>query len=158
MEQLSFQLAEIDREETRKRVEGALEKYRVLLLTQELDQVPKVTSSYSLVPPSNTNQFHSSTEEAAVKNVDYERERSDYIRKVSMSVNRLGFKERAILIRRYMTEDDVFDYEVYNGLNISERTYHRIKSRAFYKLAFALKIEAYKDKEVQKDELCPANP
>ncbi|KHD85672.1 ArpU family transcriptional regulator [Heyndrickxia ginsengihumi] len=147
VEQLDFQLAEIDREKTKKRVEGALEKYRIYLLTLELNRLPKVTQNFSFVSPSTTNQFHSSTEDAAIANVDYLRERSEYINRVSMAVNRLGFKERAILIRRYMLEDDVYDYEVYNDMNMSERTYHRIKSRAFYKLAFALRIEVYKEKE-----------
>jgi ArpU family phage transcriptional regulator len=139
-------LDEIDRKATKKAVEAALEKYRLFLLTLRLDQLPRVTQQYSLdVPTSNTNKFHSSTEEIAIHNVDYERERSEYIKRIVTAVNRLEKWERAIIIRRYMTEDeDVFDYEVYNDLNMSERKYYRIKSRAFYKLAFALKIEVYK--------------
>jgi ArpU family phage transcriptional regulator len=131
----------------KKAVEAALEKYRVFLLTQSLDKLPKVTQQYSLVRPSNTNKFHSSTEEMAISNADYERERSEYIKRIVTAVNRLGYWERAILIRRYMTEDGVFDYEIYNDLGMSERKYYRIKSRAFYKLAFALKIEVYKKEE-----------
>ncbi|BDG48655.1 ArpU family phage packaging/lysis transcriptional regulator [Parageobacillus sp. KH3-4] len=78
------------------------------MLTLRLDQLPRVTQHYSLVPPSNTNKFHSSTEERDISNSDYERERSEYIKRVAMAVNRLGYWERAILIRRYMTEDDVY--------------------------------------------------
>ncbi|KXG09936.1 hypothetical protein AT864_01496 [Anoxybacillus sp. P3H1B] len=146
--QLEFVLAEIDRDATKKSVEAALEKYRMFLLTQSLDKLPKVTQQYSLdVPISNTNKYHSSTEETAIRNVDYERERSEYIKRVAMAVNRLSYWERAILIRRYMTEEDVFDYEIYNELGMSERKYYRLKSRAFYKLAFALRIEVYKKEE-----------
>ncbi|ALF09882.1 ArpU family phage packaging/lysis transcriptional regulator [Parageobacillus thermoglucosidasius] len=137
-------LDEIDRKATKKAVEAALEKYRIYLLTLRLDQLPRVTQHYSLVPPSNTNKFHSSTEEMAIRNADYERERDEYIQRVTAAINRLSKWERAILIRRYMTEDDVYDYEVYNDLGMSERKYYRIKSRAFYKLAFALRIEVYK--------------
>jgi ArpU family phage transcriptional regulator len=149
--QLEFILPEIDRDATKKAVEAALEKYRIFLLTLRLDQMPKVTQQYSLdVPPSNTNKFHSSTEEMAIRNADYERERSEYIKRIALAVNRLGYWERAIIIQRYMTEDeDVFDYEVYNNLGMSERKYYRIKSRAFYKLAFALKIEKYKNEECE---------
>jgi len=143
-----FQLSMIDREATKRQVEEALDKYRVFLLTQELDRLPKVTQDFSLVPPSNNNQFHSSTEDAAIENADYERYRGNYIKKISMAVNRLGYKERAILIRRYMTEDDIFDYQVYNELHMSERTYHRYKSKAFYKLAFALGLEVYVEEAV----------
>ncbi|MBY6269489.1 ArpU family phage packaging/lysis transcriptional regulator [Parageobacillus thermoglucosidasius] len=145
--QLEFVLPEIDRDATKKAVEAALEKYRIFLLTHSLDKLPKVTQQYSLVPPSNTNKFHSSTEEMAISNADYERERSEYIKRIAMAVNRLGYWERAILIRRYMTENDVYDYEIYNDFGMSERKYYRIKSRAFYKLAFALKIEVYKKEE-----------
>jgi ArpU family phage transcriptional regulator len=146
--QLEFMLPEIDRDATKKAVEAALERYRLFLLTLRLDQLPRVTQQYSLdVPPSNTNKFHSSTEEMAIRNADYERERSEYIKRITLAVNRLSYWERAIIIRRYMTEDDVYDYEIYNDLGMSERKYYRIKSRAFYKLAFALKIEVYKKEE-----------
>ncbi|MBP1917199.1 ArpU family phage transcriptional regulator [Lederbergia galactosidilyticus] len=147
MKQLDFHLSAIDRKATKEEVEGALERYRVMLLTQELNQLPKVTQSFSLVPPTNTNEFHSSTEQAAVNNANYELERTKYIKRITLAVNRLGYKERAILIMRYMTEDDVFDYEVYSELNMSERTYHRYKTKAFYKLAFALGIEVYAEEE-----------
>lgn len=140
---MDFILPEIDRKATKKAVEAALEKYRIFLLTLRLDQLPKVTQHYSLVP-SNTNKFHSSTEEMAIKNADYERERSEYIKRMVEAVNRLDYWERAIIIQRYMNEEDVFDYEVYNDLGMSERKYYRLKSRAFYKLAFTLKIEVYK--------------
>uniref|UniRef100_A0A7U3YCX9 Phage transcriptional regulator, ArpU family n=1 Tax=Geobacillus sp. (strain Y4.1MC1) TaxID=581103 RepID=A0A7U3YCX9_GEOS0 len=145
--QLEFTLPEIDRVATKKAVEAALEKYRVYLLTLRLDQLPKVTQHYSLVPPSNTNKFHSSTEEMAIRSADYERERDEYVKRMAAAVNRLSKWERAIIIRRYMSEDDVYDYEIYNDLGMSERKYYRIKSRAFYKLAFALKIEVYKKEE-----------
>lgn len=144
---LDFQLDLIDRKATKENVEKALEQYRIFLLTEELDQLPKVTQDFSFVPPSHTNKFYSSTESVAIKNVDYEIKRREYIKKVSKAVNRLGYKERSIIISRYMTSDDVYDYQVYNDLHISERTYHRYKSKAFYKLAFVLRIEVYKDSE-----------
>lgn len=65
-----------------------------------------------------------------------------------MAVNRLSYKERAILIKRYMTEVDIFDYQVYAELHMSERTYHRYKSNAFYNLAFALNLVVYHDEQV----------
>lgn len=135
----------IDVNESRKASENALEEYRFMLLTQSLDMIPKVTSSFSIVPPSNTNRFYSTTEDAAIKNVDYETNRSDYIKRIAIAVNRLNELERSILIMRYMLEDDVFDYQVYNDLNLSESKYHRVKARALYKLALILGVEIYKD-------------
>ncbi|KSU89823.1 ArpU family phage packaging/lysis transcriptional regulator [Priestia flexa] len=138
-------LPEIDVKATKRVVEAALEKYRVLLLTQNEEELPKVTATYSLVPPSNTNAFHSSTEDIAIRNISHEQARSKYLKRMVMAVNRLGYWERAILIQRYMLQDDVFDYQVYNDLNFSERKYYRLKEKAFIKLALSLRIEVYKE-------------
>jgi ArpU family phage transcriptional regulator len=142
-----FNLPSIDRNATRKAVESALEKYRILLLRQ-FDNQPKITQTYSIIPPSNTNKFHSSTEDAAIKNADLEREMQQYLNRMINAVNRLTHWERAIIIKRYMDEEDVFDYEIYNDIGMSERKYYRVKARAFYKLAFLLKIEVYEEQGV----------
>lgn len=147
MSQLTFVLPEIDREATRKKVEALLEKYRILLLQVDLDLLPKITSSYTLVTPSITNEFHSSTEDAATKNVDHQRNRDKFLKRIHQAVNRLSLNERSIIIKRYMDQEEYFDYEIYNELGMSERKYYRIKSRAFYKLAFALKEEVYMERE-----------
>lgn len=146
----NFILPEIDRKETKKAVEAALERYRVFLLTLRLDELPAVTQQYSLVPPTNTNKFHSSTEEVAIANADYDLKRKEYIQRIVEAVNRLDYWERAIIIQRYMRTEEVFDYAVYNELGMSHRNYYRLKSRAFYKLAFALEIEVYRKR--RRDE------
>jgi ArpU family phage transcriptional regulator len=143
--QLEFFLAEIDREKTKAAVESALEKYQYFLLSEPLEMAPKITASYSIMPPAFTNQFHSSTEEMAIRKVDFDDQRRKYIKRVASAVNRLGHMERAVLTQRYMTGEDVYDYEVYNELGMSERKYYRLKSRAFYKLAFALHLEVYRE-------------
>jgi ArpU family phage transcriptional regulator len=154
--QLSFQLPEIDRETTREAVERALEKYRIYLLTVPEERLPKITQTFSIVPPSNTNQLHSSTEDAAAFNIDHAREREIHINNIHKAVNRLSHLERGIIIQRYMNLEDVFDYEVYNDLSMSERKYYRVKARAFYKLAFLLKIEVYQTNESGLAELVKA--
>ncbi|WP_156290771.1 ArpU family phage packaging/lysis transcriptional regulator [Oceanobacillus salinisoli] len=141
--QITFKLPEIDREATRAAVESELEKYKMYLLMDPEDNEPKITSSLKLVPSKPNNQFHSSTEETAIKKLDQEKKRRDFINKIQKSVNRLAYQERSIIINRYLKEDDIYDYEVYNELGFSERKYYRIKSRAFYKLAFILRIEIY---------------
>jgi ArpU family phage transcriptional regulator len=60
MTQITFQLPEIDREETKKRVEAALDKYRFYLLSVPKERLPIVTATYSLIPPTHTNAFRSS--------------------------------------------------------------------------------------------------
>lgn len=144
--QLQFNLPEIDREQTKAAVEGALEKYRLYSLQVSLDRLPSITASYSLAPAAS-NLPSSSTENAAIANVDYEQERIKYINWIVRAVNRMTKLERTIIYKCYLDEDEQFDYQIYRDLNMSERNYYRVKSRLFYKLAFALKIEVYKGGE-----------
>ncbi|WP_416729219.1 ArpU family phage packaging/lysis transcriptional regulator [Fictibacillus sp. JL2B1089] len=145
MSQLMFKLPEIDRELTKEAVEAALEKYRFYLLSVPDEKLPKVTSTFSLVPPSFTNGFHSSTEEAAISNVDYEMEKERHLQNIIRGVNRLSKMEREIIYKRYLEVEETFDYEIYNEMGFSERRFYRLKARIFYKLAFILKIEVYKN-------------
>jgi ArpU family phage transcriptional regulator len=147
MKQMSFQLPEIDREETKKRVEATLEKYRFYLLTVPEERLPRVTVTYSLVPPAHTNAFHSSTESAVMDKVDFERERDEYMEWIRRGVNRLSSRERELIVKRYLSDEKIYDYELYNDMGMSERQYYRMKARAFYKLAFILRIEVYKNEE-----------
>lgn len=145
--QMTFDLPEINRKETRDKVEAALEKYRIMLLMDLEELEPKITSSYHLAPSSQTNEFYSTTEDTAVNKIDLENKRENYINKIIRAVNRLSYHERKIIINRYLTEEDVYDYEVYNALGFSESKYYRIKSDAFYKLAFLLRIVVYKEEK-----------
>ncbi|MED3792108.1 ArpU family phage packaging/lysis transcriptional regulator [Niallia alba] len=142
---MSFVLPEIDRDATKKAVEAAFEKYRFYLLTIPEERLPQVTPKYSLELPTFSNQFHSSTEDIAIKTVDLEREGKEYIEWIRRGVNRLAPKEREIIVKRYLQDEEIFDYEIYNEIGYSERRYYRLKARIFYKLAFLLKIEIYKD-------------
>ncbi|KIL42628.1 ArpU family phage packaging/lysis transcriptional regulator [Jeotgalibacillus soli] len=137
-------LPDIDRVKTKKAVEAAIGKYRMYLLTLSLDRMPKITQSCLFVPAITIKSSHSSTESAAIANVDYENERIDNINRMVNAVNRLSSLERTIMISRYLEKEDVYDYQLYNKLLISERKYYRIKARAFLKLALALGIEQYK--------------
>ncbi|WP_370456090.1 ArpU family transcriptional regulator [Sporosarcina sp. ANT_H38] len=142
--QMQFILPEIDRKETRESVESLLGKYRMYLLQTSLDRLPSITAAYTLVL--NTGGLPgSSTESSAIANVDYESERKRFIEWIAGAVNRLPRDERSIIVQRYLQDDEMFDYQTYGELNMSERNYFRLKSRAFYKLAFALKVEVYKE-------------
>ena len=145
MTQLSFKLPEIDRNATKIAVESELEKYQMYLLMDPEEFEPKITSSLKLVATAPGNEFHSTTEETAIKRVDTENERREFLAKIRGSVNRLRYQERMIIINRYFKNEDVYDYEVYNSLGFSETKYYRIKSDAFYKLAFILRKVVYKE-------------
>jgi ArpU family phage transcriptional regulator len=136
-----FMLPEIDRERTKASVESALEMYRFYLLTVPENQLPKVTSTYSLIPPASSNQFHSSTEQVVISRVDQELAKKKHIEWVLRGVNRLNRMEREIIYKRYLEDEEIFDYELYNELGMSERRYYRIKAKILYKLAFILRVE-----------------
>lgn len=150
MKQLNFHLKKINAKATRKAVESLLEDYKILLLTQPVEALPKVTASYTITPPSNTNEFHSTTESTAIDNLEREMARRDFINKIIDAVNRLSPLERKIIIREYMSDEELYNYEIYNELGISESKYYKVKSSAFYKLAFILKVEVYHEKVNKK--------
>ncbi|MEK5036902.1 ArpU family phage packaging/lysis transcriptional regulator [Sporosarcina sp. FSL K6-3457] len=137
-------LPEIDRKATRDAVEAVLERYRMYSLQVSLDRLPSITASYSLTPASS-NLPSSSTERAAIANVEYEIKREKFIDWIVFAVNQLSEIERSIVYMRYLQKNELFDYQIYIDLNMSERNYYRIKSRLLEKLAFVLKIEAYKE-------------
>ncbi|WP_163526632.1 ArpU family phage packaging/lysis transcriptional regulator [Halobacillus ihumii] len=147
--QLNFKLPKIDRDETKDAVEAALEKYQMYMLMDPSEFTPQITAKFKITPPSNNNQFHSSTESAAIQRMDLEKEQQIYMNRIRNAVNRLPFKERSVIVKRYMEHEDILDYMAYNELGYSERHYYRLKARAIYKLAFVLRIEVY-EKEVKE--------
>lgn len=147
MKKLKFMLPEIDRDKTKEKVEGEIERFRISLLQIPEELLPKITASYSMQPPAFTNAFHSSTEQTALDRINqdnFEKERLDFVEKFRKAVNRLQFKEREFIIKRYMGDDDLFDYEFYMQNHMTESKFYKLKARAFYNLAFALRVEVYK--------------
>lgn len=145
-EQLSL-LRDTDGEKTKAKVEEHFSNYRMYMLTAPDELLPKVTQTFSIQPPSKSNAFHSTTESIAIEKVDFERERDAFIERTHKAVNRLSMRERELITKSYMTHEDVYDYDVYNEMGVSETTYYRIREKAFYKLAFSLRIVVYKDEE-----------
>ncbi|MFC4389126.1 ArpU family phage packaging/lysis transcriptional regulator [Gracilibacillus marinus] len=145
--QMSLRLPEVDRELTKSEVEAALEKYKIYLLMEPIEYQPKITASFSIVPPTYNNQFHSNTEEIVVKKIDMENQRRKFLKWVQTCVNRLPHQERSIIVKRYLNAEEIYDYETYNDLGLSERTYYRVKPKALLRLAFIMRIEVYKEEK-----------
>ncbi|WP_430742089.1 ArpU family phage packaging/lysis transcriptional regulator [Bacillus atrophaeus] len=144
MRHLNFCISKINEKETRIKVMKLLDQYRLYLLQVPDDFLPKVTPTYSIVPPSITNEFHSSTEDAALKRLDWEIQRDKFLKRIQRAVNRLSQRERQIIVMLYMQPEEMYDYEVYGEMDLSQRSYYRVKAKAFYRLAFALREEVYK--------------
>nr|WP_321166924.1 ArpU family phage packaging/lysis transcriptional regulator [Bacillus altitudinis] len=105
---------------------------------------PKITGEFSIMPPATTNAFRSSTESTAIKRIEWEQKRNSFLEKVQRAVNRLPYNERQIIIKRYMQQEPVFDYQVYNGIGMSERSYTRLKAKTILDLAYALNEFVFK--------------
>ncbi|MED1878618.1 ArpU family phage packaging/lysis transcriptional regulator [Bacillus subtilis] len=145
MNQMRLNLPQIDEEATKAKAEKLLDQYRLYLLQVPDDFLPKVTPTYSIVPPSITNEFHSSTEDAALKRLDWEIQRDKFLKRIQRAVNRLAQRERQIIVMLYMQPEEMYDYEVYGEMDLSARNYYRVKAKALYRLAFALREEVYKN-------------
>jgi ArpU family phage transcriptional regulator len=143
-------LPKINNKATKKEVEKALYIYRDYLITLPNFLLPKVTASYSFGPPAHSNAFHSKTEGAALERLEYEHMRDEYLTKIHDAVNTLTEDERQIIIKKYMSSNDLgYDREIMMDLGVGKTKYYEIKGAAMLRLAFALKIEVYKKTEVK---------
>ncbi|UKS24889.1 hypothetical protein LOZ80_25210 [Paenibacillus sp. HWE-109] len=56
-------------------------------------------------------------------------------------VSRLDEQEQQMIRRRYLQKEKVFDFLLFHELNLSERTYRRVKAKAMSKLAYMMRLE-----------------
>ncbi|MED1954860.1 ArpU family phage packaging/lysis transcriptional regulator [Brevibacillus centrosporus] len=141
-------LPEIDEEATAERVKEYLDRARDFIrMGFHPGIVAATTYGYSDVPPTQTNAFHSSTENTAVKNVDIEAQRKNHVQRVLNAIKHLSKRERKIITTRWFGDDDLTDLDAYTELEMSHGTYYKYRAKAYYRLAFALKIEVYKNVE-----------
>lgn len=144
--QLSFKMPVLDEEETKNEVEKVFEEYRMYLSKMPSDILPKVTASYSIVPPSVTNEFNSSTENIAIERLQYEMARDKFMSWVFRAVNRLPKRERQIIYMYYMEEEKGYDPDIMDEVRLGRTTYYKVKGKALLRLAFSLRKEVFKQK------------
>ncbi|OUB75295.1 ArpU family phage packaging/lysis transcriptional regulator [Bacillus thuringiensis] len=157
--QLSF-LPKIDRIATQEKLEGVLESVRIYRQFGMIRKEMKVTPSYEVREHGPTHSAAKPLEDVAIANLQ-RCEREEWLELISFRIdqflNRLGNGsagriQRDIISKRYLEEEDVCDYMIYNEIGMAERTYRRWKSRAFYNLAFALRLEVYETEETGGNE------
>ncbi|QWH60184.1 ArpU family transcriptional regulator [Bacillus mycoides] len=157
--QLSF-LPKIDRAATQEKLEGVLESVRIYRQFGMMRKEMKVTPSYEVRYHGPTNDVGKPLEDVAMENIQQSK-REEWIENMSYHIDqflnrlgkgRAGKDQRDIITKRYLEDEDVCDYMVYNEIGMSERTYRRVKARAFYKLAFALRLEVYETEETGGNE------
>lgn len=142
---MSFELPELDRKATQAKVEEELEKYRLYKYLIFEEKEASVTASGEVRYHGPTNQTSDQTGSIAIYNADQQRYRKEYCDRVEWAVRRLPKMERFLIEERYMSEDAEYisDYNVYCFKfqpAISEKTYSKIRWKAFYKLALNLNL------------------
>lgn len=149
MMQLTF-LPKIDRKATQVRLEEILENVRIYRQLGMIRNEMKVTTSSEVRYHGPTNIIGKPTEDVALTNIAMS-EREVKLQRLSFQIDktlsRFSKNQRDIIVKRYLEDEEVFDYMVYNEIGMSKRTYRRNKSNAFYKLAFALRLEVYEIEE-----------
>ncbi|PGN60756.1 ArpU family transcriptional regulator [Bacillus cereus] len=149
MTQLTF-LPKIDRKATQLRLEQLLENVRIYRQFGMIRNEMKVTASCEIRYHGPTNIVGKPAEEIALANIAMS-EREVKLRRLSFQIDkvlsRFSKNQRNIIVKRYLEDEEVFDYMVYNEIGMCERTYRRNKSNAFYKLAFALRLEVYETED-----------
>ncbi|EOP36203.1 ArpU family phage packaging/lysis transcriptional regulator [Bacillus cereus] len=154
MAQLTFS-PKIDRKATQVRLEEILENVRIYRQFGMIRNEMKVTTSSEVRYHGPTNIVGKPAEDIALANVAMS-EREVKLQRLSFQIDkalsRFSKNQRDIIVKRYLEDEEVFDYMVYNEIGMSERTYRRNKSNAFYKLAFALRLEVYEAEETGGNE------
>ncbi|MED0737818.1 ArpU family phage packaging/lysis transcriptional regulator, partial [Aneurinibacillus thermoaerophilus] len=135
----------IDRKATQDNVEHALETARVYKRIGFERREVKNTPSYEPRFHGQTNATSDQVGDNAAWNVDAEERIKELTERVERAVNRLPKRQREIIQKRYLEEEDVFDYIVCQELGMSESTYGRQKAKAVYQLAFMLNLEVLAD-------------
>lgn len=128
---LHIEEEQMDKRATRKMVESLLETVR---LYQTLGDVRRDSS--------RPHAYKVAEESAAYKVASASEEQAAFLSaEVEQALSRLDEQEQEIIRRRYLQKEKPLDYLLYYELNMSERTYRRVKARAMEKLAYMLRAE-----------------
>lgn len=147
---MSFELPELDRRATQKAVEAALEKYRLFKYLTFEEKEASITASGEIRYHGTTGQTSDQTGSVAIYNADQQRYRAEYCERIERAVARLPKMEKFLIEERYMSADSEYltDYKVYCFKfqpPVSERTYAKIRWKAFYKLALNINLAVVKE-------------
>lgn len=123
----------IDRRATRKKVETVLEAVRMYRAMGYLRKENGAILS--------RKEGGKVAEQAATYQVSSDEQLLGTCGEVEQAISRLDEQEQEIIRERYLKRDKTFDFLLFHELNLSERTYRRMKARAIEKLAYMLRLE-----------------
>lgn len=130
---LHIEQEQIDRRATRKRVEGVLEALRIykLLGAVRRENGAILDIKLNCIEMENPSVHKTESEDLMI------RLHSECEHALSI----LEIDEQEIIRKRYLQKDKQFDFMLFHELNMSERTYRRVKAKAIAKLAYMLRLE-----------------
>lgn len=135
-------IPEFDYMNTKREVYKVIKNYKRAMNKLYLNSNPKITANYSIVPPSRTNQFHSSTERAALYSLDQGEKFAKYVEYVDKAMNSLSEKYRVIVYRCFFKNES--DTKVGMDLNYSESSIRDLRKEALELFSYALKVDKHK--------------
>lgn len=146
---VDFELPELDRKATQKKVEDHFLRYRVFKYLTFEEREASITASSEERFHGPTNVTSDQTASIAIHNVDEQAKIKHFCEWTERAVKRLPPMERFLIQTRYMSEDAEYksDLQVYCfefQPPISDKTYGRIRWKAFYKLALDLNLAVTK--------------
>lgn len=130
---LQIEQEQIDRRATRKRVEAVLKAVRMYRAMGGLRAGKRVVAI--------SNERGKVAEDGALYEVGSDERKRSICDEVEQAISRLDEQEQGIIRARYLKKDKTFDFLLFHELNLSERTYRRMKARAMEKLAYMLQLE-----------------
>lgn len=129
---------EVHEEITKNNVNNLLSRYHNIKRLAG-SYTPKITSTYSMTPRSETGITSDSTSDK----VSLRAKATDHLKEIERAYNCLSANSRKRIYLKYLSDDNLYDYQIYNTQNISKDTYYRELSKA--QLEFA---EAYNGGEL----------
>ena len=130
---LHIEQEQIDRRATRKRVEDVLETVRIYRLMGAVRREREAILDMQMNGIELGGPIvHKTESEDLMIRLNSECEHA-------LSV--LEVDEQEIIRKRYLQKDKQFDFMLFHELNMSERTYRRVKAKAIAKLAYMLRLE-----------------
>jgi ArpU family phage transcriptional regulator len=146
--QLTFPFADLDSDQTRQKVEEYLETVQVFRRFGFVRREATITHNAAPQYHQRTNTISRSSEDIALWNVSREEELKRMSDLLDKAMCKLGRLERGIIDLKYMTDEEVYDYNVADEMHLSEKRYREMRDRAIFLLAFALRLEVMRDPAV----------
>ncbi|GGI46005.1 ArpU family transcriptional regulator [Paenibacillus marchantiophytorum] len=142
---IDIEQADIDQKATRKRVERVLEMVRMYQSIGSMRKDRGVFADFKPAPRAadlrSLNGGDTAADLPSLNELDTAAYLANLCVEVEEVVSRLDEQEQEMIRRRYLQKEKVFDFLLFHELNLSERTYRRVKAKAMSKLAYMMRLE-----------------